>query len=214
MVLSPILIVVVVDGFSTAVKVISSPTSCRISLNFRFPEHAKRDWKAHKKTCQITSKLKTTGWTPIPLPSGGSDPILDKIGAQGYVNVDTLAESACNDPAPLTIPATKPSTPPANPHGTNPFVLKMQLDVGTRTMFLIYDQARSLQTSIFKHTVEPYIWEKMERTIRENGLYGGWKMYVWARRTTIGGDDTAHTDLGLEVALDQDCLPVQQDIHW
>lgn len=176
-------------------------------------EHAKQDWKAHKKTCQTTSKLKSAEWTPIPLPNGEPDPMLEGVNRTGYVNIDTPAETAINDPAPLTIPATNPSVPSANPHRANPFILKMQLDQGTRTMFLIYDQAKSLQTSIFKHTVEATVWEQMEKTIRENGLHGGWKIFVWARRTTTE-DGSAEDGLGLEVALERDCLPVQKDIHW
>lgn len=94
--------------------------------------------------------------------------------------------------------------PPSNPYGSKPFLIKVQLPLGAGApSILIYDQSREIQFPLLPSDCQPEVWSKLESTCRTQGVRGGIKIYVWARRKS---------DLELSVAIDR--LPKQEKIPW
>lgn len=99
---------------------------------------------------------------------------------------------------------------PPNVHGTNIFLVKMQMG-GFRTPFGLtrqfidyYDEERILNVSTCPRDYgeDLRVWEKFDSTLERLGSLDGVKLFVWARRTG---------DWELSVTLDP--LP-DQNIPW
>jgi hypothetical protein len=123
----------------------------------------------------VCKRISKAHWTILPFttspPSGlfqSSISLNHNSPVQLHSPMDTIRHST--------------GTPPPNAHGSQPFIIKLQVDVASRSTLLVYDQMRSLQFQVFRHDCPPALWEALDQTLMAHGLLGGLKLFVWARR--------------------------------
>lgn len=158
-------------------------------------EHAKQGWRSHKSVCK---SLRGAEWVAIPftnnLPGSDPDTIMTTASIRGNQNIQaSRLDGGMRHESDVA---------PPNPHGSQPFILKVQTSLSSLPAMLIYDEERALESHVFSSLSPPDAWNKVHSTIRAKGVRGGIKLYFWARR---------HGDNEVAVAVDR--LP-EQNFPW
>lgn len=169
-------------------------------------EHQKSDWKSHKKACRSLSDAPWDGFTFVHHYQNPLSPY--KAGdTVSWVNNKSPTDSGIIEMA-LTEEMLTSSPAPPNVHGSNMFLVKMQMGgfhtpFGLTRQFLnFYDEERTFfVTSLPIHCGED-LWQRLDSTLERLGSLEGVKLFVWAKRTG---------DWELSVTLDP--LP-DQNIPW
>ncbi|RPD60626.1 hypothetical protein L226DRAFT_506562 [Lentinus tigrinus ALCF2SS1-7] len=146
----------------------------------------KADWPSHKQTCR---SLKGGHWVTIPFrmsfPGEPNNTILSY-----HSDIPTILDEFNYT---LRKALGAENGPPPNIHGEKTFLVKLQAPEGA---FLIYDRRKSFHSVFFWREDDPTIYDQCIAEIRGPRIvYGGRKMYRWARRTG---------DFQLSVCLDRE----------
>lgn len=86
------------------------------------------------------------------------------------------------DPSTLETKRIDPTKPPKNTHASNPFLVKLQMDMMARAHALIYDEERTFTVQILRENCSLSDWNQLDDAMLRYGLRGGLKMYAWAKR--------------------------------
>jgi hypothetical protein len=152
-------------------------------------EHSKQNWHSHKPVCKKLSKAE---WTTLPFNvSNPNHPVSVVMSQKSPIQLSSP-----------TVIRDDTKTCPPNAHGSEPFIIKLQIDVQGRSHILIYDQKRTIEFQLFRSNYPPDIWMALDQTLMAHGLLGGVKLFIWARRKS-----------NWELSLALDRLP-ESTIPW
>lgn len=172
----------------------------RILTCFITAECQKSDWSAHKRACR---PLEKGTWLTLPFSVS-----LPGVNVPPYAIVSLMANRSSDPRNPYRdMPRPGEGTPPPNVHGTNPFLIKIQMPVddfgqveegGT---MLMYDRQKTIIGYVGAGTC-PTEYERVKRECVARGRVGGLKMYRWAKRAG---------PLQLSVCLDRE---PGEEVRW
>ena len=132
-----------------------------------FLEHAKSHWKFHKLVCK---KIANATWASLPFKDSSSA----ALGFSTTINWNYNQKDVVSSKA--------SGNPPPNNHGSNVFLIKMQMEMQHRSSIMIYDQSRAFQIDLHKARIAPDIWNIFDRLMLEKGISSGLKIFLWAKR--------------------------------
>jgi hypothetical protein len=131
------------------------------------PEHAKMDWKNHKLICKRLADAEwmtvTFNSNPWGQPSGG---VMSMLNSNMTTQTDTVIQGT--------------SDPPPNKHGSQPFIVKLQMNIMGRGAILVYDRERSISFQVVKSQTPSETWKPLDDAIA--GTSSGVKLFAWAKR--------------------------------
>ncbi|KDQ21035.1 hypothetical protein BOTBODRAFT_142402 [Botryobasidium botryosum FD-172 SS1] len=162
--------------------VVSKCSSCQ-TVSYCGKECQRTDWKRHKPACR---SLETGTWHTFSFSAtfGGM-----------FVSHFSRTDRSFDDAKSSNPGAVKP-----NVHGTNPFLVKVQITSNGGMSMLIYDRQRSFDAHYLR-AEDPTGFERLAQVVYTG--YMGLKIYLWAKR--VG-------DQRLSICLDR--KPDQAGISW
>lgn len=154
-------------------------------------ECQRADWPRHKLICKTLAGGTWETVTVLPTPfANGKGLFTSTIN-----RLDSLSEVAS---AP-TVEANGSAAPP-NAHGSDPFLIKLQLAGYDGTSMMVYDRQRSFTVHIVRDT-DPALFKRLADVVHAG--YMGMKTYRWAKRVS---------DWELRICLDRD--PKESETQW
>ncbi|PCH36759.1 hypothetical protein WOLCODRAFT_140570 [Wolfiporia cocos MD-104 SS10] len=165
------------------------------SVSYCGDECQRADWSDHKQSCR---SIVGGTWRTVPFAAmapgteGMCMSVMNRLTTTGHTR---------------TIPVSTPSdraAPPKNVHGSNVFLVKIQvaLMTGRPQEMMVYDRQKSVHVFFTALGAPAYFEELLAEMRGPRGGYDGLKMYRWARRVS---------DWELSVCVDKE---PQTEIKW